>query len=81
MKKNVSGVLLFLVGAVVFSQSIAFWRDQTFLIVNDYEIIDDCNAYEIDHEKKEFVKTETIIGKELILFRMMKSIVMIKFRR
>ena len=63
MKKNLSCVLLFLVSTIVFAQSIVFLRDQTFLIANDYEIIDDCNAYEIDHEKKEFVRTETIIEK------------------
>ena len=63
MKKNLSCVLLFLVSTIVFAQSIVFLRDQTFLIANDYEIIDDCNVYEIDHEKKEFVRTETIIEK------------------
>ncbi len=67
MKKNVSGVLLSLVSTIVFSQSIAFWREQTFLIANDYEIIDDCNAYEFYHEKKEFIKTETIIEKGYVV--------------
>lgn len=39
MKKNVSYILLFLVSAIAFSQTILYKGKQIFLIANDYEII------------------------------------------
>ena len=63
MKKNVGCILLFLVSTSAFSQTILYKGEQIFLIANDYEIIHDCNAYEIDKQAKKFVKTETIIEK------------------